>query len=406
MKKQQTLIGIGLFLIAVIFIYFAVPKVSLFYRFLIGFGFGLALVKSSLGFAGSVNKLSWQGSSSVAQTLMIMFVLTAIFMSFLLYGHEGDYKLNIYPINMGLLVGGLLFGFGMALSGCCATGSLTGIANSFSRGAVTVLFFGMGVFLGYKPQKTFSWVTDSWFTSPTGAESKGGIFIPDLFDFGGVSGYLFAILFTAVLAYIVFVLAKKQEKKLGIIDVNRDESFKLLSLKEIITKPWNLKTSAIIVAVLFVLLTLVSGKGWGATTAFGFWFAKLLMIFGVSVEAISEFTGKSEAWFSKSILEYSGSIQNIGIVLGAFVTLFLNQIFDRKFIAGLKITPTAFVLFAIGGFIMGFGTRLSNGCNVGALYTPIAEFSLSGWLYLIVIAIGGFAGNSFIRKYVSSTCSF
>lgn len=406
MKKHQTLLGVILFIVVTAIVFSIVPKISLFYRFLIGFGFGLALVKSSLGFAGSVNKLSWQGSSSVAQTLMIMFVLTAILMSFVLFGHEGDYKLNIYPINMGLLVGGLLFGFGMALSSCCATGSLTGIANSFSRAIVTVVFFGMGVFFGYKPQKTFSWVTDSWISTTTGEASKGGVYIPDIFDFGGISGYLFAILVTAVLAYGVFVLAKKQENKLGLVDSNRDESFKLMKPIDVLTKPWNLKTSAIIIAILFVVLTLVSGKGWGATTAFGFWFAKVLVVFGVSVESIAEFTGKSESWLSKSIFEYSGSIQNIGIILGAFVTLLLNKIFDKKFIAGLKITPTAFVLFAFGGFIMGFGTRLSNGCNVGALYTPIAEFSLSGWIYLVVIAVGGFAGNGFIRKYVSSTCTF
>ena len=42
---------------------------------------------------------------------------------------------------------------------------------------------------------------------------------------------------------------------------------------------------------------------------------------------------------------------------------------------------------------MGFGTRLSNGCNVGALYTPIVEFSLSGWVYLVVVVLGGFIGN-------------
>ncbi len=53
---------------------------------------------------------------------------------------------------------------------------------------------------------------------------------------------------------------------------------------------------------------------------------------------------------------------------------------------------------------MGYGTRLSNGCNVGALYTPIAEFSLSGWIYLIFIVIGGFLGNIFVQRFISSTC--
>lgn len=44
---------------------------------------------------------------------------------------------------------------------------------------------------------------------------------------------------------------------------------------------------------------------------------------------------------------------------------------------------------------MGFGTRLANGCNVGALYT----FSLSGWIFLIVLVIGGIVGNKVAKKF-------
>ena len=73
--------------------------------------------------------------------------------------------------------------------------------------------------------------------------------------------------------------------------------------------------------------------------------------------------------------------------------------FGKKFLAGLKISTKGILLYAVGGFIMGFGTRLSNGCNVGALYTPIAQFSLSGWFYLIVVAAGGFTGNWLLKKY-------
>ena len=38
---------------------------------------------------------------------------------------------------------------------------------------------------------------------------------------------------------------------------------------------------------------------------------------------------------------------------------------------------------------MGFGTRLANGCNVRALYSPIANLSLSGWIFLVFMVIGG-----------------
>jgi uncharacterized membrane protein YedE/YeeE len=47
----------------------------------------------------------------------------------------------------------------------------------------------------------------------------------------------------------------------------------------------------------------------------------------------------------------------------------------------------------MGGFFMGFGTRLANGCNVGALYTPIANLSLSGWFFLAAMVVGGIIGK-------------
>ncbi len=48
---------------------------------------------------------------------------------------------------------------------------------------------------------------------------------------------------------------------------------------------------------------------------------------------------------------------------------------------------------------MGFGTRLANGCNVGALYTPIANFSLSGWVFFAVLVIGGILGNKVAKRF-------
>ena len=53
---------------------------------------------------------------------------------------------------------------------------------------------------------------------------------------------------------------------------------------------------------------------------------------------------------------------------------------------------------------MSIGTRFGNGCNAGALYTPISHFSLSGWVYLVVVTSGGIIGN-WILKRVNNTCS-
>ena len=165
-----------------------------------------------------------------------------------------------------------------------------------------------------------------------------------------------------------------------------------------------MKISVVVISIIFFILLYNTQKGWSATTAFGLWFANIVMLFGVSSENIAEFTHKSVEFFNTSIFENSTSVQNFGIIFGSVLVLLFSNSFNSKFIAGLKITPKGFMTFAFGGFIMGFGTRLSNGCNVGALYTPIAEFSLSGWVYLIVVVTGGLAGNYILKNYINKTC--
>jgi uncharacterized membrane protein YedE/YeeE len=55
-------------------------------------------------------------------------------------------------------------------------------------------------------------------------------------------------------------------------------------------------------------------------------------------------------------------------------------------------------MLVIAGLAMGLGTRFANGCNVGALFTPIANFSLSGWIFLVFMVAGGVIGNMLGRR--------
>ncbi len=372
-------------------------------RFLIGLAFGFALVRASLGFAGSVNKLYRVKSSKVAQTILYIFMLTAIFTAFIISGEESTYKLSIYPINLGLVLGGLMFGFGMAMSSCCATGSLTDLASGFSRAFVTIVFFSMGVFLGFPTQKESLFVRESYFTSSMGEQFQGGVFLPDLFKYDGFNGYLGAIIFTIIFSFLLLYLAKKYEAQFYIKE-NEEETQNSNLLEKIFIKNWTMPVSIFAISSVFAALLTYSHKGWGASSSLGIWFGKFVMLFGVEAESLSAFSTKKVTLFSESLLNHAGSMQNIGIIFGAIVALSLAGVFKKSFIAGLKISPKGVVTFAFGGFIMGFGTRLSNGCNVGALYTPIAEFSLSGWVYLVFIVIGGFLGNMFVHRFISSTC--
>lgn len=416
-SKNQAIIGFIGIVLVVILGNMLLKTDLLFFRLLVGTGFGYALTRSFTGFAGSVNRAYKGGSTKLMRTLMFMFFITCLMSTaFFINADPTTYGLWINPINMGLIIGGLFFGFGMAFSSCCASGVLTDLATGFPRAAITLLFFGLGVFIGFPIQNTQDWIKSSWFTSPVGEKLAGGVFLPDLFKWDGLGGYLGALILTALFCGVVVLVAylyeknRKQKNTYTGIDTElmqdlpdafESKDFKLASngtYHLLFIKPWTLKQGAVVLSMLFILLMGVTKAGWGASTPYGFWFGKLLMLFGVPAESIASFAKMPADPFIQPFFENPVSVQNFGIIVGALIYIFTAGKFKEMIMSGMHIRGREVFLFALGGIAMGFGTRLSNGCNVGALYTPIANFSLSGWIFLLFLVLGGIIGNMAAKK--------
>lgn len=384
---------------------------ALFFRLLLGIGLGYALTRGFLGFAGSVNRAYNGGSTKLMQTLMFMFVVTAIInAAFLVNSELGSYNLWINPINLGLLVGGLMFGFGMTFSSCCASGVLTDLVTDLPRAGVTLLFFSLGVYVGFPLQSRLSWVTDTLIS--THSYANKGVFMPDLFG-GGLIGYLGAIALTIFFAGIIVYFSKQYENKRRLtgtfygIDTEiaqqnalkiksqteKDATpFKLFSVEtyqKLFVTPWSMTAGAIMIMIIFTMMFAATKAGWGASTPYGIWFGKGLMMFGLSVDSVATFADRPISMFATPFCEHQISVQNIGIICGTFICILLMGKFTFRF----NYSAKQLALFAMGGLFMGMGTRLANGCNVGALYTPIANFSLSGWFFLVFLIVGGILGN-------------
>lgn len=417
MKKIERVLGIILILAALILGKNLLKSDMLFFRLLIGCGLGYTLTRAYMGFAGSVNRAYRTGSTKLMRTLMFMFFISCLVsVAFFFKQDVTVYKLWINPINLGLIIGGIMFGFGMAFSSCCASGVLTDLVTGLPRALTTLVFFGMGVFLGFPVQNTAEWVKKSWFTSPVGEKMAGGVFLPDLFKWDGVEGYLGALILTAIFCGIVVVISynyensrKKGKTFIGTpmekvqdqLAVTVADDYSVLSdnsYDRIFVKPWTMKQGAIVITILFAILMGVTKSGWGASTPYGIWFGKILMVFGVSPESLAAFAKMKPDGFIQPFFQNAVSVQNFGIVVGTSIYLLTAGIFKKTFFEEMNITFREILLYALGGLSMGFGTRLSNGCNVGALYTPIANFSLSGWVFLAVMVVGGILGNKLARK--------
>lgn len=387
----------------------------LFFRLIMGLTLGYALSRAYTGFAGSVNRAYTTGSTKLMRTLVFLFFIsTLITTAFLFNSDPTTFGLWINPINFGLLAGGLLFGFGMAFSACCASGVLTDLVTALPRALVTLVFFGMGVFLGFPIQRSSEFVTATWFNSGT---FESGVFLPDLFKWDGLNGYLGAIILTGLFCGVVVFLSfmyesSRKRKGLGtthFMEAIQDEpdtfdstNYSLFSNEtyhRLFVQPWTLKEGAVVIALVFALLMGVTGSGWGASTPYGFWFGKALMLFGVSAEALADFTLGAPEHYSAPFFSHPVNTQNAGLLLGTLIFLLTANKFKEVFMSEMNLSLRQFFLFALGGLSMGLGTRLANGCNVGALYTPIAQFSLSGWVFLIVMVLGGILGNTFAKAW-------
>jgi len=420
MKKTENILGFIIIILALVIGKSQLQTEMLFFRLIIGMGLGYALTRGFAGFAGSVNRALNTGSTKLMRMLMFMFFITAVLTAGLLFGKDPTtFGLWIRPINFGVILGGIFFGFGMTFSVCCASGVLQDLVAGFPRAFITLIFFMMGVFLGFPVQRTASWINNSWITSPIGEQFQKGVFLPDWFKFDGMEGYLGALVFLGILCLIVVGLSYLYEKKCkncntytGVPAEQKQDTYEPIDSKNLrlfsketyellFAKVWTMKQAFLVISLLFLALMGVTGSGWGASTPYGIWFGKILMAFGMSSEAIAEYTKMSASIFEMPFFQHPVSVQNFGIIIGSAFYLLTAGIFVETFTSDITFKPKQLILFALGGISMGLGTRFANGCNVGALYTPIANFSLSGWLFLIAMTAGGVIGSKF-NKIVNS----
>ncbi|MBN2874424.1 MAG: YeeE/YedE family protein [Spirochaetales bacterium] len=157
-------------------------------------------------------------------------------------------------------------------------------------------------------------------------------------------------------------------------------------------KEWSYTTGAVMLAILSLALVTVTNQAWGVTGPLAVWGGKVLEFVGINADSWKGFNG--------SIARYDfftnvPSITDVGIVFGALLATLLAAQFKIKKIKSRKNVYAAIV----GGLLMGFGARLSAGCNIGAFFSGLPAFSLHGWVFWIAIFGGAAVGSKLLTKY-------
>ena len=84
---------------------------------------------------------------------------------------------------------------------------------------------------------------------------------------------------------------------------------------------------------------------------------------------------------------FSTSLLNFGIIGGAFVSALLAKQFQ------IRMAPTRELIKGLlGGTLMGIGSALSFGCNIGGFFSATSALSLAGPAMMIGLIVGSFLG--------------
>ena len=97
---------------------------------------------------------------------------------------------------------------------------------------------------------------------------------------------------------------------------------------------------------------------------------------------------------------------SIALILGASVMALLSNEFKWK-----NTTPELAMWAIIGGTLMGIGSRLGLGCNVGAFFVRVSQGDISGWMFGAGMIGGAYIGVKFFnwwteRKMARKMASF
>jgi uncharacterized membrane protein YedE/YeeE len=159
--------------------------------------------------------------------------------------------------------------------------------------------------------------------------------------------------------------------------------------EEIFGRPWSVIPAAITVAALNVFL-FAFDRPWTASDGLRSWGDGLFHLLGIAQrpDIISP-------------LLYSGSILNLGLLWGALTAALLSREF------AIRVAPSGeLIKGGIGGLLMGSGSVLAFGCNIGGFFSAVSALSMSGLAMMLGLAVGAYLGLRYLIWEINRRPSF
>ncbi len=326
---------------------------------LVGAALGLTLYHAAFGFTSA-----WRVFINERRGAGLRALAVVLFFPALSAGSLFGNPVNglVAPAGVSVVFGAFIFGIGMQLGGGCASGTLFTVGGGNARMLVTLLFFIIG-------SVAATHHADWWFALPSFPATS-------IVKTWGVGPALVASLgLFALIACVTVILERRRH---GVLE--RPVGSEHHGVRRFLRGPWPLLWGAITLALLNYATLALAGRPWGITSAFALWGAKTLSGLGVDVGSWVFWQAPANAKALASPLwQDITTVMDVGIVLGALLAAGLAG----RFAPSLRIPLPSLVAAVIGGLLLGYGSRLAYGCNIGAYFSGIASGSLHGWLWLV-----------------------
>ena len=322
---------------------------------LIGLGFGLVLEGLRFGFAGPwrLAVTERDGRGLIAQLLSIGLVAAVALP--LLAANPTELSGAHGPVGLAMIAGAFVFGAAMQIVMGCGSGTLINAGSGNLIGAVALVMFVLGSFLGT--------LHLDWWTG------LGSLPVLTLQGMAGPQGGL-GLTLLGLAAVIVFVALRSAPGK-------RLPQGRLI-------------LAAGLLALLALANLVVAGQPWGIVYGLGLWGAKVASASGADLSTTAFWAAPGNAaLLGQSVLRDVTSLTNIGLIFGAFIAMrWKSEIAPQV----ARLQPASWVVIALAGLVLGYSARLAFGCNVGAFFSGIGTGSLHGWVWFAAAFAGSMLG--------------
>lgn len=160
---------------------------------------------------------------------------------------------------------------------------------------------------------------------------------------------------------------------------------------------WNPYLTGVLLGLVLLATYLATGRGLGATGAFGSIAAWLAGLFAPEHAATN--LVHARYWNDGAPLES----WTLFLLLGAFVGALVSGVAGHRAKLGIERGPRVtdgqrLALAFVGGFIAAYGAKIAKGCTSGQALTGGAIFNVGSLVFMLAVFASAYALAYFVRK--------